>query len=184
MNTQNTQNKSGYIETTSQTSTSLGERLQLALGSMSQRELARAWGGSSATINTYVNDKKYPRIHDLEQFAKITDTDFVWLITGQYYSQANWLAQNQSVEICPDNSMTPTINIQSPVVIETVDTSQSIHNGIYCIESSQGRIFRRLQWDEDKQGFWLRCDNRHFEPQFTQTPSIVGRVVSALAPVI
>ncbi|HBB9944292.1 S24/S26 family peptidase [Vibrio parahaemolyticus] len=117
--------------------------------------------------------------------ADLTNTNLFWLLSGQHYTQTDWLTANQSVEMCSDNSMSPTINEHTPVVIEMVNVHHlPIVNNIYCLESSQGRIFRRLQWDEEKQGFWLRCDNLHFEPQFSQTPNIVGKVIGALTPVI
>ncbi len=168
----------------SEPETQLGGRLKSALNGLSQRELARLSGLSHITVGAYISGKQYPRINDLTNFAKITDTDLVWLITGQHYSQTDWLHTNQSIEICPDHCMAPTIEAKTPVLVETLNIDWPIPNGLYCIESTQGRIFRRLQWDEDKQGFWLRCDNRHFEPEFTQAPAIVGKVISALTPII
>ncbi|MEZ8822606.1 MULTISPECIES: S24 family peptidase [Vibrio] len=108
----------------------------------------------------------------------------LWIITGQNYTQANWLTPNQSIEICRDNSMTPTFTELTPVIIETIKTEQPIHNGVYCIGVTQGIAFRRLQWDEERQGFWLRCDNLHFEPQFSQAPNVIGKVVGAVMPVL
>lgn len=163
----------------------LGERIRIAIAPTSQRAFAKTWKGSFVTLNHYINGKSIPGIHDLIEIANLTNTDLLWLLTGQYYSQTDWLTANQSVEICSDNSMSPTINEHTPVVIETVNIKlPSVVNNVYCLESSQGRIFRRLQWDEEKQGFWLRCDNHHFEQQFNQAPNIVGKVVRAFAPVI
>lgn len=164
--------------------TLLGNRLRVALKDLSQRELAKSCGLSHITIGAYINGKQYPRINDLANFANVTNTDLVWLITGQRYTEAHWLTSKQSIELCPDNCMIPTITPQTPVLIEVLDVDWPIPNGVYCLESAQGRIVRRLQWDEEKQGFWLRCDNLHFEPQFDQTPNIIGKVVGALAPVI
>lgn len=160
------------------------DRLKASLKDLSQNELAKRWGFSSMAVGCYINGKQYPRVHDLVKFAQITDTDLIWLMTGHHYSQTDWLSPEQSVVVCPDNSMAPTLNAHTPVIIEPLTTDWPVPDGVYCLSSAQGPIFRRLQWHEDKQGFWLRCDNPLFELTFTPMPAIIGRVTHALSSVI
>ncbi len=162
----------------------LGKRLADSIYPMSNRAFAELWEISPVSVGRYIQGKQSPRIEDLAKFAQLTDTDLLWLIGGEHYAQTRWLQPNQFVELCIDDAMSPTLTINAPVVLETVTPNDAIPNGIYCLESTQGRIFRRLQWDEEKQGFWLRCDNHHFEPRFSQAPDLVGKVVATLAPVI
>ncbi|PCD85518.1 hypothetical protein COR52_26290 [Vibrio mediterranei] len=163
---------------------SLGERLSLSISPISQRSFAKIWGLSPVSLGRYINGTQSPRIDDLARFAKITNTDLMWLIAGEQYAQRRWLQSNQFIEICPDNTMAPTINVDAPVVLETIRTEWPVPDGVYCVENAQGNVFRRLQWDEEKQGFWLRCDNPHFEPQFAEHPSLIGKAVGAVTCVL
>ncbi|GBL02610.1 bacteriophage CI repressor [Vibrio harveyi] len=163
----------------------LGERLRIAIAPMSQRAFAKAWkgAGSFVSINNYVNGKSTPGIHDLIAIAQLANEDILWLLTGQNYTDNHWLQSNQCVELCLDDAMSPTLSINTPVVLEKLTPDSHLPNGIYCLESSQGRIFRRLQWDEEKQGFWLLCDNERYKPQLCQSPQVVGKAISALSPI-
>jgi hypothetical protein len=107
----------------------------------------------------------------------------MWLIAGEHYAQRRWLKSNQFIEICPDNTMAPTIHIGAPVILETICTEWPVPDGIYCLKTAQGNVFRRLQWNEEKQGFWLRCDNEKFEPQFNEKPDVIGKVCAVMQPV-
>ena len=163
--------------------TQLGERLADSIYPMSNRAFAELWNISPVSVGRYIQGKQSPRIEDLAKFAQLTNTDLLWLIGGEHYAQKRWLQPTQFIECCTDDTMAPTLLINTPVVVETIMQDGIIPNGIYCLESAQGQVFRRLQWDEEKQGFWLRCDNLHFEPPFSQAPNIIGKVVGALTPV-
>ncbi|MGR4021630.1 S24/S26 family peptidase [Vibrio harveyi] len=115
--------------------------------------------------------------------AQLANEDILWLLTGQNYTDNHWLQSNQCVELCLDDAMSPTLSINTPVVLEKLTPDSHLPDGIYCLESSQGRIFRRLQWDEEKQGFWLLCDNERYKPQLYQSPQVVGKAISALSPI-
>ncbi|MBE8574121.1 S24/S26 family peptidase [Vibrio sp. OPT18] len=115
--------------------------------------------------------------------AELTDTNLLWLITGQNYTQTPWLQAEHSIVTCLDDTMYPTLLKQTPVIIELHNSDHSITDGLYCLENSLGQFFRRIQWDEEKQGFWLICDNAKFEKQFCNTPIVIGKVISTLKPV-
>lgn len=161
----------------------LGCRLASVIQPMSQRAFSDIWGMSPVSVGRYIRGQQSPRIGDLMTFAQLTDTDLLWLIAGEHYAQQRWLQSNQCVELCLDDAMSPTLSINTPVVLEKLTPDSHLPNGIYCLESSQGRIFRRLQWDEEKQGFWLLCDNERFKPQLCQSPQVVGKAISALSPI-
>lgn len=170
------------INTMSQLSR-LGERLASSIFPISQRTFAELWGLSPVSVGRYIKGEQSPRIKDLARFSELTNTDLLWLIAGEHYAQKRWLKSNQFIKLCIDDTMAPTLSSNTPVALETIDQNTPMSNGVYALKNTQGYTFRRLQWDEEKQGFWLHCDNKKFETQFCQAPTIIGKVTSALTPI-
>lgn len=166
--------------------TSLGDRIKTAIIPTSQRSFAKVWKKSFVTLNHYITGRSTPSINDLIDIAQLTNTDFLWLLTGHHYTQnqSNWLKSKQFIELCPDGSMIPTLFPNVPVLLEAMYSNETIVDGLYCLESSKGKIFRRLQWDEEQQGYWLLCDNALFLPRLSKTPQIVGKVLGAMTPIV
>ncbi|MBE8574107.1 helix-turn-helix domain-containing protein [Vibrio sp. OPT18] len=158
----------------------LGKRIEEVIQPMSQRAFAEIWGIAPVSVGRYIHGKHSPRIEDLNTLAQLTDVDLLWLVAGEHYSQSRWLQSNQNIKICLDDCMFPTLTAEQAVVISQRQENDTIEDGVYCLATRQGYTFRRLLWDEEKQGFWLICDNTNFEPHFNRKPNIIGKVSSAL----
>ena len=160
-----------------------GDRLRHAIQPMSQKDFAQHWGGSVMSINNYVQGKRYPSINVIVEFAQLTNTDFLWLLTGEHYTQTPWLKSNQFVATCPDHSMAPTLMSQSPIIVDLIE-NEAHFNGVYLIRTLTGDSFRRLQWSEKRQSYRVLCDNPLFKTDFDRHPFVIGKVCSALQAVI
>ncbi len=169
-----------YSPCTANELSSLGKRIEEVIHPMSQRAFAKIWGIAPVSVGRYIQGKHSPRIEDLNSLAKLADVDLLWLIAGEHYAQSRWLQSDQCIKICLDDGMFPTLSAQQVVVISLRQESNAIEDGVYCLETTQGHTFRRLQWDEEKQGFWVKCDNPNFETFFQTHPKMIGKVISAL----
>lgn len=172
---------------------SYGNRLKHVLAQQSFVKLANKTGMKSDTLRQYNAGIAHPSLPRLAAIAHECNVSLQWLLFGDVEpakapTGLKDIKLKEKVKTFKvlDDVMSPTVAALSVVQYKPLKPqpkSKIFADGLYIINTKQGDIFRRIQWQDNDECYLVFGDNPKYKPQLIKSLHVIGKVISMITPI-
>jgi transcriptional regulator with XRE-family HTH domain len=169
------------------------ERLKYVLSQQSFSKLSEKTGIKASTLSQYNADIAHPSLPRLAAIAHECDVSLQWLLFGDVEpakapTGLKDIKLKEKVKAFKvlDDVMSPTVAALSVVQYKPLKPqpkSKIFADGLYIINTKQGDIFRRIQWQDNDECYLVFGDNPKYTPQLIKSLHVIGKVISMITPI-
>lgn len=169
------------------------DRLLLVLSRQPLSHLAKKTRIKANTLSTYQTKGIYPNLPRLAAIAHECDVSLQWLLFGDVEpakapTGLKDIKLKEKVKAFKvlDDVMSPTVAALSVVQYKPLKPqpkSKIFADGLYIINTKQGDIFRRIQWQDNDECYLVFGDNPKYTPQLIKSLHVIGKVISMITPI-
>ncbi|MGR5187315.1 helix-turn-helix domain-containing protein [Photobacterium damselae] len=169
------------------------ERLHAIISQQKLQQLSQTTGIKAATLSQYKARKAHPSLPRLAAIAHESGVSLQWLLFGDV-EPAKAPTGLKEIELkerrkefkVNDDVMAPTVAPLSIVQYQPLKPqpkSKIFSDGLYIINTKQGEVLRRIQWQDNDECYLVFGDNPQYKSQLIKTLQVIGKVTAIMVPV-